>query len=113
MKGAMTMTGTRVVLDGIVITRDIAVIMQSITRHINGVITRAIVPAIIRIIIPPSRRAGRAPRRKIPITTTIMTTGGNEKSRVSEQFAPIGEISVLCPGFPAGLVNSCFMLQMT
>ena len=110
MRDAMIMTDTRAAMDGMVTMRDITVIMHRITGIITGVITQV----ITRIIIPNSNHAGHALRKNSTITTTIIAGGtfGNEIPRAREQFAPIGEICVLWPGFPAGLVNGCFMLRM-
>ena len=91
-------------LDGMVAMRDNTLIMYRITGIITGVITQVITRAITSIIIPQSRHAGNALRKNSTITTTIIAGGtfGNEKSRVREQFAPIGEIYGPWPGFPDG-----------
>jgi hypothetical protein len=104
MRDAMIMMDTRAAMNGMVTTRGITVIMHRITRIITGAITRVITRAITSIIIPNSNHAGHALRKNSTITTTITPgdTFGNEKSRVREQFAPIGEIYVLWLGFPAG-----------
>jgi hypothetical protein len=105
MRDAMIMMDTRAAMNGMVTTRGITVIMHRITGIITGVITLVITRAITSIIIHHSRHAERALRKISTITITITTTGGtfgNEKSRVREQFAPIGEIYVLWLGFPAG-----------
>jgi hypothetical protein len=88
MRDAMIMTDTRAAMDGMVTMRDITVIMHRITGIITGVITQV----ITRIIIP--KHAGHALRKNSTITTTITLGGtfGNEKSRVREQIAPVGEI---------------------
>ena len=57
MAGAMIMTGTGAAMDGMLVTRVVAVI----TPRITGDITRVITPAITRIIILPRHRAGHAP----------------------------------------------------
>jgi hypothetical protein len=104
MRDAMIMTDTRAAMNGMATTRGITVIMHRITRTITGAIIRVITRAIISIIIHHSRHAERALRKISTITITITTSGGtsgNEESRVREQFAPIGEIYVLWPGFPA------------
>jgi hypothetical protein len=96
----MIMTDTRAAMDGMVTMRDIRVIMHRITGIITGVITQV----ITHIIIPNSNHAGHALRKNSTITTTITLGGtfGNEKSRVREQFTPIGEIYVHWLGFSAG-----------
>jgi hypothetical protein len=100
MRVAMIIMNAMAALDGMVAMRDNTLIMYRITGIITGVITQV----ITRIIIPNSNHAGHALRKNSTITTTIIAggTSGNEKSRVREQFAPIGEIYVPWPGFPDG-----------